>query len=189
MKAPPHLDFVQPRRIRFWGAKASFANRLAATVTLIVSTVGLILSATTLWKSVEEEDHVRQRVVQLQTEVEALKTGRPTTLKTIPQQDIERLERIIHQLNLPWADVLSTLEELRPDGVAMVSMEPAGSGSLRVQIESLSLDRLLAYAAALQSTGPFGSLIYIRHETNERDANQPVRLSFELTLKGRGGRP
>lgn len=185
MKTLSSLDFRQPRRVRFWGARSSDTHRLAAALTLAFGVVGVITGIAAVRESLAQERALRQHIEQLRGELETLSPSRTNRSIPLPQQDVERQARIVHQLNLPWAEVLSTLEQLRPDGVAMVSMEPAGTGSLRLQTESLSLDRLLAYAAALQSTGPFGSLVYTRHETNERDPNQPVRLSFEIALKGR----
>lgn len=185
MKTRPSLDFRQPRRTRFWGAQATGANKLVAAVALAIGGTGLVVGVATTWLSFQQERALRQQVLALQSEVQRLSPSKPAPPKPTSPQVLERQARIIHQINLPWADVLSTLEQLRPKGVALVSMEPAGTAALRLQTESLSLDPLLAHAAALQSTGPFGSLVYSRHETNERDPNRPVRLSFDIALKGR----
>ena len=187
MKTLPLLNFRQPTRLRFWGACATHPHRLAATLVLAVGMAGVVIGIAAVRESLAQERTLLQQIEQLRGELKSLSPSQTMRSKPLPQQEVERQARIVHQLNLPWAEVLSTLEQLRPDGVAMVSMEPAGTGSLRLQAESLSLDRLLAYAAALQSTGPFDSLVYTRHETNERDPNQPVRLNFEIALKGRAG--
>lgn len=185
MNSLKHQDFQNPRRIRFWGAHSSGANRLAAASALALAVLGLALALASLLKSIGQEADLEQETRAAQGEIASLSPRAVVPSKPASPQDVERQARIIHQLNLPWADVLSTLEKLRPDGVAMVSMEPAGTGALRFQAESLSLDRLLAYAASLQATGPFGSLNYTRHETNDRDPNRPVRLTFEIALNAR----
>lgn len=185
MKALPLLDFRQPRRVRFWGARSCGTHRWAAALTLAVCVAGAITGIAAVRESFALERVLRQQIEQLRGELETHSPSLTIRSRPVPQQDADRQVRIVHQLNVPWAEVLSTLEQLRPDGVAMVSMEPAGTGSLRLQTESLSLDQLLTHAAALQSTGPFGLLLYTRHETNERDPNQPVRLSFDIALKAR----
>lgn len=186
MKRLTPLNFRQARSWRFWGSQSSGLGRLASVLALSLGGLGAAVGGVTVWEGMEQERQLVQRVERLQQEAAVLLPNRSTsTYKALPAQEAERQARIIHQLNLPWAEVLSSLEALRPDGVALLSMEPAGAGSLRLQTESKSLERLLSYATALRSHGPFGEIVYTRHETNERDPNRPVRLSFEIALKGR----
>jgi len=92
--------------------------------------------------------------------------------------------QVARQLNTPWSALLDALERATPNEVAIVSIEPDGAqGSVRLQAEAKTLDELLAYVSALKNTQPFESAALVKHETNEQDANHPVRLSIDLRLK------
>jgi hypothetical protein len=92
--------------------------------------------------------------------------------------------QVARQLNTPWSALLDALELATPDDVAIVSIEPDGArGSVRVQAEAKLLDNLLAYVSMLKNTEPFESVVLIKHETNEQDANHPLRMSVDVRLK------
>lgn len=178
-------DFLQPRRVRFFGARARAGTCWLAVLALALAMLALALSLLTNWRDVRQMGQQADQIDAIRNELARTQPA-PRSATHAPHPDeVERHRRMVHQLNLPWANVLATLEELLPESVAMVAMEPAGSRGLRLQAEALSLDQLLAYAASLQSSEPFSSLVYTRHETNERDPNRPVRLNFEITLNDR----
>lgn len=92
---------------------------------------------------------------------------------------------VIDHLNIPWPAIFEALEQTLPDDIALLAVEPdALHGRIRLQFEAKSLDALLAYSGVLKSTSPFGAVLLVKHETNDVDANRPVRLSIDLRLQG-----
>jgi Tfp pilus assembly protein PilN len=101
-----------------------------------------------------------------------------------PPEQRGQVNGVIRQLNTPWHDLFKQLESSTPKDVALISVEPdARRGSLRLQAEAKTLDSLLVYADRLQNQGVLGQLTYSKHETNDQDPNQPIRLSVEYTLQ------
>lgn len=89
-------------------------------------------------------------------------------------------------LNTPWPAVLDALETTTPESVALVTIEPDPQhGVVRLQAEAKTLDSLLQYAQLLTAAEPFNEVTLLKHETNERDATRPVRLSMAARLQGR----
>lgn len=89
------------------------------------------------------------------------------------------LNDVIHQLNLPWADLGDALAEATPASIALLSLEPdARRRLLRVSAEARSSDEMLAYVARLQQSEVFSTVTLTRHELVERDPNHPVRFQI-----------
>jgi small-conductance mechanosensitive channel len=116
---------------------------------------------------------------------QAVQRALARTLAADLNEEMRRnLNTVIRQLNTPWQDLFDQLERLTPDDIALISIEPdARRRSIKLQAEAKMLDALLVYAAGLEQQGVFGRLTYSKYETNEKDANKPTRLSFELELR------
>jgi hypothetical protein len=103
--------------------------------------------------------------------------------RPLKKQQAAALNAVARQLNTPWMDVFDVLERRTPANVALVSIEPDGRRNIvRVQAEARRLDELLAYAESLERDPEVTRVVLLRHETNDRDDNHPVQLSFEVTL-------
>lgn len=131
----------------------------------------------------------RQEAAAVQAELQALGRRQPVAVAVPVKAVLGAEERrawnqVVRQLNTPWTALLGTLEAATPENVALVSIEPdARQSSVRLQAEAKSLDVLLAYAQALKGSGPIGEVTPLKHETNEQDANRPVRLTLNLRLR------
>jgi len=58
---------------------------------------------------------------------------------------------------------------------------------VRLQVEAKGLDALLAYAGELRSVPLFAHVNLVKHETNEQDANRPMRLALNIRLRAQPG--
>ena len=105
-------------------------------------------------------------------------------VSTLTPLQVRGYNSVIRQLNVPWKNLFEDLEAMTPMDVALISIEPDGSRStVKLVAEAKSLATLLSYSSKLQQNGIFGRIAYSKHETNEQDANKPIRLSFELELR------
>lgn len=87
------------------------------------------------------------------------------------------INEVIHQLNLPWADLGEALAEATPASIALLSLEPdARRRMLRLSAEARTSDEMLAYVARLQQSDVFRTVTLTRHELVERDPNRPLRF-------------
>lgn len=184
-------DFRTATQWPLLGARSTTLSRLAALLLLLTAmalVIGLawrIQRHLTAIESHQSQTHELQRELDEFTQAPARPPGGARN-GVAANQDNARVALAIDLLNTPWIDILQAIEQHTPEDVAILSLEPGGSGNIKIQSESPKLDRLLAHATDLQDTGPFGKLSLRRHETNEKDANQPARLTFELNLITRG---
>ena len=104
----------------------------------------------------------------------------PPPAMALPAAQAAAINRIILQLNLPWRDVQLAVARATPASVALLSLEPdAGRQRLKIMAEAGSSNAMFAYLRALQQQALFASVTLTRHETNEQDANNPIRLQIE----------
>lgn len=182
---------MKPVRLRFEtahsGLRASLLGRTggaaghAALGLLVLASAGLVATG---WQVAA----TRQELAVAQTELQALGRRQPAravpTKPALPPEERRAWNQVVRQLNTPWASLLTALESVTPDDVALVSIEPdARQASVRLQAEAKSLDALLVYAQALQGAEPFADVAPVKHETNEQDPNRPVRLTLNIRLR------
>ena len=198
------LLFEPTPRIRFWGAEGSLLSRVLIVIVLAALSAGL---GTLLFKAQQVEQSrqmLQDQLTELADRRVAAKSASATspkpkparststtflTLGTTPAAELNddtrrHLNAVIRQLNTPWQDLFNQLERLTPAEVALLSIEPdTRRDTLKLKAEAKTLDTLLVYAASLEQQGLFGRLTYSKHETNDQDANKPIRLSFELEMR------
>lgn len=190
----PGVRFPTSIKPSFWGVKSHRLIRVAGTILMLLALIFLTWQAWSVWAQIQGTRTLESQMQVLQYELDTVRTPRESARPSAPSsesitpQTMVQLSKVINVLNLPWSEIFTELELSTPNGVAIVSIEPGDKGTIKMQSESPDLDLLLAHAAKLQNHGPFGKLMYSRHETNERDSNKPARLSFELALKS-GGAP
>lgn len=195
---PSSLHWEETPRYTWWGRRN---HRPAQALALLV---GAVVIGYTAWLTLDIQRAGKSaQALRLQTQearsAMMAKSARATTpvpaaVRTgggqglvagtgLTQEQINALNGVIRQLNIPWHDLFEQLERSTPAEVALLSIEPDGQRAVvKMQAEAKTLDALLRYAASLQKQGVFGRLSYSKHETNDQDVNRPVRLSFELTL-------
>jgi Tfp pilus assembly protein PilN len=84
------------------------------------------------------------------------------------------------QLNLPWRDLLDALEAATPPEIALLAIEPDGKKQVVNGVaEAKDSNGMVAYVEQLKKQAFFSDVLLTRHETNDQDANKPIRFQFE----------
>jgi len=198
---PSPLQFDSPPRYTFWGQDSQLWQRCLAMASLLLALACLGWLTTQTLQDAKDAESFNRQLAELEAGNAAAKPAVSTSpkkasIQTVPHalartlavdlnEEMRRnLNTVIRQLNTPWQDLFDQLEHLTPGGIALISIEPdARRSSIKLQTEAKTLDALLVYAASLEQQGVFGRLTYSKYETNEKDANKPTRLSFELELR------
>lgn len=175
-------------RYSFWGARTIFWKTLCKTFALMLVSGWLVYESVDIFKTEQtiqllssQEQDVRQQSMALKAKQQK-QSQAPASVLTPTQ--MRGYNSVIRQLNVPWKNVFDDLEAMTPADVALISIEPDGSRSMfKLVAEAKSLSTLLSYSSKLQQNGIFGRITYSKHETNEQDANKPIRLSFELEMR------
>lgn len=84
------------------------------------------------------------------------------------------------QLNLPWRDVLDAIEVAASPDIALLAIESDGRKQVVNGVaEAKDGNGMARYVEQLKKQALFGEVLLTRHETNEQDADRPLRFQFE----------
>ncbi len=165
-----------------WGHAASGFGRGAAILALLAA----LGCAAWVWHGVQTREtqvavwrtRVEQGEAQVGLSQGAARQGRSPAISVAQAQ---RYNRVVKQLNTPWSRILSTLEAASVPEVALLSIEPqAQDARLRLVAEARTLASLLHYMDQLGKMPAVGRVTLVKHDTNERDEQRPVRLTADV---------
>lgn len=109
---------------------------------------------------------------------------------TLAPAQVTAVNAAVQQLNLPWRDLASALGDATPASIALLALEPdAKRYTLRITAEARNSNDMLAYVAAMQEQGWFGSVALVRHEIAEQEPNRPLRFQLSAQWGSQGGAP
>ncbi|RRS02410.1 hypothetical protein EIP75_20910 [Aquabacterium soli] len=165
-----------------WGHASGMAGRGAA----IAAVLAALGCATWVWDGVQAREAQvsvwRTRVEQ--GEAQAGLSQRPAQKGRVPSLGVAQVQgynRVVRQLNTPWSGILDTLEAASVPEVALLSIEPqAQEARLRLVAEARTLDSLLHYMDQLDRMPAVARVALVKHDTNERDEQRPVRLTADV---------
>jgi hypothetical protein len=148
--------------------------------------LALLLCGLLVWQALRLSQHQAAAnnslasIKQLATPV-APKPAPRVASSALSEDTKQGLNRAIQLLNTPWPLALSEIEAATPKDVAVLELEPEDKG-LRIQVEAMGADKLLRYASGLHQRGVFGTMVLGRQEVNDKDPNQPTRLTFNVEV-------
>ncbi len=125
----------------------------------------------------------RQLTEQLAASRRSTAEARPMVNRTAAPALTEaaalQINTAIRQMNLPWSDLLDSIEEATPADIAVLVIEPdAQKNVLRGTAEASRPDRMLEYVRLLKKQSAFSQVVLTKHEVRDKDPNRPVRFEF-----------
>ena len=97
---------------------------------------------------------------------------------------IDAINAAISDLNLPWQALFSSLEQVKPKNVALLSLEPnAGKHILRIFAETKQAEDMLEFVRLIRQQPQFTDAVLMKHEVYMQDPNRPLRFSVEAVWK------
>lgn len=95
------------------------------------------------------------------------------------EAEVRRANALLEQINLPWLDLLDTIESTRGDTVALLSIQPdARRHTVRIAAEAKSLGEALEYVRRLGAHPRLSGVYLVSHEIVQQDAQKPVRVQL-----------
>lgn len=166
-----HIDFAPRQR------------RLAPWLALAI--VGLVAWALYL---LDQQQKLAQAITQTHAQIarlgaaeQARRNAPPPPEPSVAPERAAAVNAAIAQLNVPWTEMLATLEQTRPPTLALLVLEPnAAHGRLRVLAEADTADELLAYADAVAKHPPYVRYTPLRQEEVVAGGRSRLHLNFEL---------
>lgn len=177
---PLRIDFA-PRTLR----RALVRTRLLTWLCGAAGTVLCIAAAATIVDQADKNKAGKLALRQVEASLaERAARKAPPRKIAIPEAQAKAINAVILRLNLPWSDVLDTIEDATPASIALLSLEPdAKKHLLKGVAEAKSSDEMIAYIEQLKKQELFERVLLTRHEINEQDPHKPLRFQFEAQWK------
>lgn len=186
MSSWPRIDFL-PRgggSILAMGQETSIGTRAAYMLVAVITVVWVAWMGLAVQRVQQDNAALQERI--------ARRAPVTVTTPTVPRQtwspnQLRVAADVIARLNTDWPTLLNELERLTPREVAVLEIEPRPSqAALTLTIETRTAQDAWHYVDALNQSSYLHHVRALKHDTNERDKNRPVRFSLSASI---GGQP
>jgi Tfp pilus assembly protein PilN len=164
-----HIDFAPPSLARTWyrAPRGTWSLLLVA-----LALAGPLASTVAQYRSLQRAEAQRTaQVAQAQARAVA-RAPVAAPARTVPPAQAGAVNSSVQQLNLPWRGLHDAVQAATPATIALLALE--------------SSDDMIAYVEALERVEWFSTVLLVRHEINEQDANRPIR--FQIDAQWRSAR-
>jgi Tfp pilus assembly protein PilN len=173
-----HLDFLHPGGPRLRIGAALLALGIVATASAGWRYYALAADVARLEERVEDLRNLSRRSLpKLRTSAGDAK---------VVAQEVGRANAVLASLTLPWDAMFGELEAAANPNVALLGIQPDGSGrQVRLAGEARRFEDLLAYVARLEGTAGFANVYLAGHELKTDAVGQPVAFTLTADWVGR----
>jgi hypothetical protein len=99
-------------------------------------------------------------------------------------QEVARANEVLHQLTLPWQELLLAVEAAGGRNVTLLSLEPdMERREVKISGEARDMMLLLNYISQLEQQEAFGQVLLQNHQVQLRDPERPVRFALLAVWK------
>lgn len=113
-------------------------------------------------------------------EIQQLRTTAQRAQRPLDPAMVAAVNQAIRQLNLPWENLLSSVEAATNEQISLLALEPdADQRVLRLSGEAKTAADMIDFVERIGHVGFFASATLLRHEINESDRNRPFRFVLE----------
>ena len=175
------IDFA-PRSIRLmWHHLHPAVWAIGMTGAVLCLSAAFVSYNLNRQQSRQEQEFNQIRLKYQMRQIAALPQQGPTP----SEAQIDAVNGIINQLNIPWGQVFRAIESATPDNIALLELIPdVKRHAIKGAAEAKTMQEALDYIALLGTQSFFDSVILLHHEINEQDQNKPVRFQFLAAWDG-----
>jgi Tfp pilus assembly protein PilN len=111
---------------------------------------------------------------------EAAARARPAALSPGEQARQRAAQRVARDLQTPWSELLSALEEAPHDQVALLAIEPSmAKRQVRLSAEARDAEAMIGYLAVLQADARLADVVLVSHQVQMQAPGRPVRFTLQ----------
>jgi len=166
------LDYAAPPRRRRWPGAVALVGSLALAVALVA-----------------RHDALQQERAALQARLELQQAGAraaPASAARPAGDEAKSVERVTHQLALPWPEMIESVESAANRQVALLQVQPEpGRGLLRVTAEAGTQQAMLDYVRRLGESQALASAHLVSHQVRREGGARPIQFVAQATLRER----
>jgi Tfp pilus assembly protein PilN len=168
-----HLDFLRPAPRRQLPGAALLA-------------LGIAVAGAAAWRHHALVTEVSSLGERLAAQRAAARERPPRGAE--PKQlatEVGRANAVLASLGVPWDAMFAELEAAASETVALLVIEPAAGGRIRLAGEARRFDDLLAYVVRLEATPGFANVFLAGHELRGAGPDRPVAFTLAADWVGR----
>jgi hypothetical protein len=167
---PLELDYIAPPRRPVWIGLAVLGVSLAVAA-------GLVL----------RYGEAQQELQRLQTEggliLSDTRAQRPVPKERL-EEEARAAEAVVRQLTLPWATLITTIEQAASRDVAILQLQPdAEQRVLRLTAEARHRDAMFDYVQRLGAAKGLSEVHLVKHEVQRDDPQRPIQFAVQAAIK------
>lgn len=164
------LDYIAPARRPVWAGLAVLAFSLVIAAGLFA-----------------RHQEAQQELARLETEGGLILPQRQPA-KAISKERLEdetrNAEAVVRRLTLPWASLISTLEEAATREVAILQLQPdAEQRLLKVTAEARNRDAMFEYLRRLSAAKGLADVHLVSHQVQMEDPERPIQFSVQAGMR------
>jgi hypothetical protein len=168
---PLELDYIAPPRRPVWVGLAILGISLAIAA-------GLVL----------RYGEAQQELQRLQTEGGLILSDTRASARPVPKERLEEearaAEAVVRQLTLPWATLITTIEQAASRDVAILQLQPdAEQRVLRLTAEARNRDAMFDYVQRLGAAKGLSEVHLVKHEVQREDPQRPIQFAVQAAIK------
>lgn len=123
-------------------------------------------------------------IQDLQNTISSFRTPSEKRTQSISAKQVSEINMAIMQLNLPWAEFLSAIEQNLSGNVALLGIEPnAEKQTVRIEGEAKTAEDMIDFVEQLGQDRFFQTASLLRHQINDSDRNRPYRFTMEAAWR------
>jgi Tfp pilus assembly protein PilN len=158
------IDFLAARRRRKWPGVLSLGVALALTAHLVYRHEELTIAAQHL-------DAARQAL------------GQPPVGKVAARPDEKAARAAIERLNVPWAELIQTIEAASAEDIALLQLDPdPDQRTLRLTAEARNRGAMFNYLRSLDESQGLTNVRLTTHQIGLDDPQRPIRFSAQASF-------
>ena len=172
---------MKPVRIDFSGTAVP-----ASAWTMLVFAAGVAACIGAAWRVSNFSLHESRVAADVARAQAALQVRLPPPAAPVMIADgrVAAINGAIAELNLPWQALFTSLEQIKPNNIALLGLEPNGPKHvLRISAEAKQAEDMLDFVRLLRRQPPFIDALLVKHETYAQDPNRPLRFAVEAVWK------
>ena len=177
---PLAIDFAPHTARSLW-------YRLPRSVLLLL-VVSLVMSLVAGWNMLmlaQQTAQVQEALAMVGEHDNApVEKVRPSAAPEVTPTQAVSVNTAIKKLNVPWEELLDSLEEAANPKVALLELRPdTVSRQLLGVAEASNSDAMFAYVHNLKRQPMLTTAHLISHQVSEQDRNKPIRFEFTATWR------
>lgn len=154
--------------------------RYPGLLDILILVVALAMLAGAGWGAYDKF----QAVWTLQKSISVSKNETGKRSQLVSAKQLTEINLAIKQLNLPWTEFLTAVEQNLSSNVALLGIDPNAERQIvRIEGETKTAQDMIDFVEQIGRDPFFQGATLLRHQINDSDRNRPYRFTMEANWR------